>query len=86
MTPTSPHKLHAVWTQMLANRARLGQTVLEMLQHPDATQEQVLSAADRYRRVSASLREVQPKVVAALLKKGYPMLAGQVQSSLTVRS
>lgn len=82
----TPHKLYETWTRMVENRTRLGQTVLELLQHPDATPEQILSASERYRRVSLSMREVRPKVAAELLKKGYPMLAGQVQRSLTVRS
>lgn len=82
---TGARKAYDVWMQMVRNRDQLGRTVLEMLAHPQATQEQIMSAAGRYRRVTASMREVQPKVVQALYAKNENHAARTVAESLSTR-
>ena len=78
----SGRQLYDTWMQMVRNRENLGLTVLEMLAHPQATPAQIQDAADKYKRITTSLREVQPKVVKALYAKGQPMMANTVQESL----
>lgn len=78
----SGRQLYDTWMQMVRNRENLGRTVLETLAHPQATPEQIQDAADKYKRITTSLREVQPKVVKALYGRNENRLAQAVQESL----
>lgn len=52
--------------EMKRNWQRMGNTVLELCRHPDATPDQVYEVAQRYRVVSQSVFEARQKIDEAL--------------------
>ena len=62
--------LYESWDEMVKLKERMGKSLLELIAHPEATNEQIVETALRYRKVVYDLRKHKPNVLEAL-NKGY---------------
>lgn len=62
--------LYQSWDEMVKLKERMGRSLLELIAHPDATDEQIVTTALRYRTVVMDLRKHKPTVLEAM-NKGY---------------
>ena len=58
-TPEQLKKIEANYKELREKVSRVGEIVLEMARHPDATDAQVLEVALKYRKHHASLRAIK---------------------------
>lgn len=69
------------YTRLVALHGQMGQTILQLISHPDATDQQIKEACDKYKEITQSLSQHKPKIVEALYKKGYTREATQIQGA-----
>lgn len=63
----SPWKCLIIYDKMTENLTAAGRTVNELIAHPDATDEQILTTARQYAAMHASVRATRKK-----LRKHFP--------------
>lgn len=61
-------ELYKSWDALLKHKDKMGHTILELIAHPDATQEQIAEVVPRYRDVVGMLRKHRPVIIEALNK------------------
>lgn len=72
-------KLIENYKQLVALHGRMGQTILQLIAHPDATDEHLKEICVKYRELTKSIQDSKPKIVEALYKKGATLEANQIQ-------
>ena len=81
MSKEKAYSLYKSWRQIVQLKEKMGATILELVTHPDATPEQIMEPAMRYRKLVNDLRENRQVIVDALHKHGHNMLASDVAST-----
>lgn len=72
--PKSDKKQIALaWNELVRNLRRMEETSLELLRHPDATAEEIMLVAERYRDAFARLHDNEPAVINAVANS-YPLM------------
>jgi hypothetical protein len=64
-------QLHETWRSMQKNQLAMENTVISLMRHPDATDEQILTAARAVRDLQASMVETCKHLQEALLTGGH---------------
>ena len=72
-------RLWESWKELVALQARANATMIQLIEHPDATDEQILAAAKGRRESMRLLREMKPRTIKGLYKLGSSMLAKMVE-------
>lgn len=72
-------KLVENYNSLIALHGRMGQTILQLIAHPDSTDEQIKEMCVKYREITKSIQDSKPKIVEALYKKGFTLSANQIQ-------
>lgn len=80
MDPHTVANLLTLWRKVRDNHANMGQTILELVSHPDVTPDMLAEPIASYRKVTASVQEVRRQVAKALDKKGHSMGANSVRA------
>jgi len=78
MNKDKAFQLYETWTEQTVLHRRMGQTILELIAHPDSTLDQLSKTQHSYRGLTRTIIMVKPKLSDALLKAGYANLADMV--------
>ena len=62
--------VYTAWKGMVDNYQRMRQTTLELITHPDATDDQILLAARKLAEVRKSIISARPRVIKAIGHNG----------------
>ena len=62
--------VYTAWKGMVDNYQRMRQTTLELITHPDATDDQILLAARKLAEVRKSIISARPRVIEAIGDRG----------------
>lgn len=69
-------QLYKSWRELVLLKTKMGETVLQVCEHPDATPEDLVNAAVKYAAVVKMLRKHKPTMLEAL--KNYPLMQHSV--------
>ena len=72
-------RLWESWKELVALQAQANAKMIQLIEHPDATDEQILAAAKGRREAMRLMREMKPRTIAGLNKLGASMLARMVE-------
>jgi hypothetical protein len=78
MNKDKAFQLYETWTEQTVLHRRMGQTILELIAHPDSTLDQLSKTQHSYRGLTRTIIMVKPKLADALLKEGHVKLADLV--------
>jgi hypothetical protein len=78
MNKDKAFQLYETWTEQTALHRRMGQTILELLAHPDSNVQQIQQVQNSYRGLTRTIIMVKPKLADALLKAGHIKLSDLV--------
>ena len=59
-------QLYKSWRELVTLKEKMGNTVLQVCEHPDATPEDLMNAASKYAAVVKMLRDHKPTMLEAL--------------------
>lgn len=65
-TKATVRDVYELWTRIYDNWQKMGRTLLQYAAHPDVDPNELLEACRSYRTVTASVREIRHKTLAAL--------------------
>ena len=68
--------LYTSWRELVVLKTKMGDTVLQVCEHPDATPEDLVNAAFKYAAVVQTLRKHKPVMLEAL--KNHTVLHASV--------
>jgi hypothetical protein len=71
-------QLYKSWRELALLKTKMGDTVLQVCEHPDATPEDLMNAATKYAAVVKMLRDHKPVMLDAL--KNHTVLHASVAS------
>jgi hypothetical protein len=78
MNKDKAFQLYETWTEQTVLHRRMGQTILELIAHPDSTLDQLSKTQHSYRGLTRTIIMVKPKLADALLKESHVKLADLV--------
>jgi hypothetical protein len=78
MNKDKAFQLYETWTEQTVLHRRMGQTILELIAHPDSTLDQLKQTQNSYRGLTRTIMLVKPKLADALDKEGHAKLADMV--------
>lgn len=73
---TKHDQLYKSWRELVTLKEKMGNTVLQVCEHPDATPEDLVNAAFKYATVVKMLRKHKPTMLEAL--KNHTLLHNSV--------
>lgn len=68
MTDEKLYALYKSWHALVEHKDKMGRTLLELIAHPDAKEEDIAAAVPKYKDTVGMLREHRPKILEALRK------------------
>lgn len=61
-------ELYKSWDALVKHKEKMGNTILELIAHPDSTPEHLAEALPRYKDIVGKLRDHKPVMLQALNK------------------